>query len=288
MKDMVILLCTVILGCLASLLNAEEMVATPLRVMTYNIRYDNPDDGIDNWKHRRDYIFSLLRYNAPDLICIQEGLHNQVMDLAAALPDHGWCGVGRDDGREQGEYAAVFYAQKRFRKVENGNFWLSATPDAPSLGWDAACIRICTWVRLEELSTGREFYAFNTHFDHVGHAARENGARLVATKLKAISGGKPVLLTGDFNAPDTDIVYTILTRDGGLLDSGKHSLLPHHGPAATWHGFYPGAVDTPAGIDFIFIGGGIAALRHATISEVMDNGHFPSDHLPVLAEVLIP
>jgi endonuclease/exonuclease/phosphatase family metal-dependent hydrolase len=288
MKEMIVLLCALVLACLSSLLFAEAKATVPLKAMTYNIRYDNPSDGADNWKHRREYISSLLRYHSPDLLCIQEGLHNQVLDLAAALPDFAWCGVGREDGAEQGEYAAVFYDQKRFRKLGNGDFWLSATPEEPSLGWDAACIRICTWVRLLDTQTGTEFHVYNTHFDHVGQTARENSARLVVERLKALSAGSPVLLTGDFNAPDTDIVYGILTGDGGLQDSGKRSQLPHHGPAATWHGFYPGAVDQPAGIDFIFTGGGISTLRHATLSEVMDNGHFPSDHLPVLAEVLLP
>jgi endonuclease/exonuclease/phosphatase family metal-dependent hydrolase len=259
-----------------------------LRIMTYNLRYDNPGDGADNWKFRKDYIFSMLKYQTPDVFCIQEGLNNQVLDLAKALPTYAYSGVGRDDGKEAGEYSAGFYDKERFRAVDSGNFWLSATPDTPCLGWDAACIRICSWVKLADILSGKEVTVFNTHFDHVGKVARESSARLILERINTISKGTPVLLTGDFNAPDSDIVNQILTTDSGLLDSGKTSKLPHHGPAKTWFGFYPGAEKEPQGIDFIYASKGIKTLTHATLSEVMDNGHFPSDHLPVIAEIVLP
>jgi endonuclease/exonuclease/phosphatase family metal-dependent hydrolase len=288
MRKISLLLLTVLLAGMFVSLTAAEKVSIPLRIMTYNIRYDNPGDGTDNWNVRKDYIFSLLKFNAPDIFCIQEGLNNQVNDLTAALPDYDHVGVGRDDGKAGGEYSAVFYNKDRFLKLETGNFWLSQTPDVPSLGWDAACIRICTWVRLMDVQNQKEFTVFNTHFDHVGKVARESSARLIAENLKKIGRDKSVLLTGDFNAPDTDIVYTILTTETDLLDSGKSTLLPHHGTSKTWYGFYYGRESEPSAIDFIFTSNGIKTLKHATLSEIMDNGHFPSDHLPVMAEVVLP
>jgi endonuclease/exonuclease/phosphatase family metal-dependent hydrolase len=284
MKRITILM-TALLLTVTPELDAKAHRIQAFGIMTYNIRYDNPGDGDDNWKFRKSHIATQIRENAPAIVCIQEGLATQVLDLTNMLPGYGWTGVGRDDGNYAGEFSAIFYATARFKMLETGNFWLSETPETPSLGWDAACIRICTWAKLEDRKSKAEFAVFNTHFDHVGKVARESSALLISERIKNIAGDLPVLLTGDFNAPDSDTVYGIITQEGGLLDSQISCQTQHEGPDETWWGFHPKAVEQPERIDFIFASPGLKVLKHATLKDILDNGHFPSDHLPVLAVV---
>ena len=147
----------------------HEYHHSPFRVMTYNIRLDTPRDGINQWRLRKDRVADLIRYHRADLLGVQEALPNQMVDLKTALPGFNWYGAGRDDGKEQGEFSAIFYRSDRFQLLDKGTFWLSEAPETPgSKGWDADVTRVCSWVKLRDRWTFQTLYHFNTHFDHVG------------------------------------------------------------------------------------------------------------------------
>ena len=198
---------------LLSSLIAVPSVAQPLYVGTYNIRYQNNDDSRNGngWTKRCPVVCDQLNFEHPDIFGTQEVLEPQLHDMLQRLDGYDYIGVGRDDGKTKGEYAAIFYDKQRLRLVENGHFWLSETPDKPSLGWDAACIRICTWGKFEVIqdngtalhtdgTMGLQFYFFNLHMDHVGVKARREAAKLVVERIGQMAGDKlPVVLTGDFN-----------------------------------------------------------------------------------------
>ena len=151
--------------------------ASTLRVMTYNIRVDTPDDGINRWNLRKQRVFNLIQHYQPDLIGVQEGLAHQVADLQGAFPFYNWYGVGRDDGNDKGEFSAIFYRADVFELRESGTFWLSETPDQPgSKGWDAALPRVCSWVKLKDRRNNQTIYHFNTHLDHAGQIAGRQSA----------------------------------------------------------------------------------------------------------------
>jgi len=261
--------------------------------MSYNIRYDNPGDSLDNWQYRRAFIAGMLRYHAPDIIGIQEGLFQQVQELSTLLPEFSWSGRGRDDGEMAGEFSAVLIRSARLEVQAESTFWLSPTPSIPSKGWDAALNRIVSWVKLKDNLSQRTFFVFNTHFDHQGQQAREESARLLLRRIRDLALDAPVVVTGDFNSSDDELPYVILTEraDGHrtqLSDALTLAQSGHHGPLKTYSGFdvHQGIIGDR--IDFVFVGGGVSVVQHATLTDFMDNEHFPSDHLPVIAEILLP
>jgi endonuclease/exonuclease/phosphatase family metal-dependent hydrolase len=252
-----------------------------INVITYNIRYNNPDDGPNSWPHRRADVVNLLKFHQADIFCLQEALHDQVRDVEAAFPGFGWVGVGRDDGSDEGEFAPVFNDRNRFDLMESDHFWLSETPGQPSFGWDAACRRICTWVRLKLRSDASELYVFNTHFDHRGTEARDRSAELILNRIEEIAGDLPVILTGDLNlSPGSAPIRRIAAV---LDDSFRITELPPHGSVATWSGF---SYSDQRGdrIDYIFISKGTRVLRYAGLTDARDDRFF-SDHLPVMATI---
>ncbi|MGH7456962.1 MAG: endonuclease/exonuclease/phosphatase family protein, partial [bacterium] len=193
-----------------------------------------------------------------------------------------------------GEYSAIFYLKERFAVLEQNTFWLSETPEKPgSMGWDAACVRIVTWAKFKDNKTGKAFYHFNTHFDHIGEKARQESAKLLLQKIGEMTKAEPVIVTGDFNATEDSPVYEILTKGtiGETASSPSHALMDakhitthaHHGPNWTFHGFET-VVDRPQ-IDYIFISKNVQVERHGVLSDRW-NGRYPSDHLPVLAELV--
>ncbi len=265
--------------------------ADPLRVMTFNIRFNNPDDGYNAWPHRKELAASMIRYHEADVVGLQEALHGQLEDLKALLPGYEWFGVSRDDGSSgpdsPGEFAAILYRSDRLERLDGGTFWLSPTPEVVgSVGWDAALTRTATWCRFRDKRSGREFYHFNTHFDHRGESAREESARVILQQMTAIAGeAPPAVLTGDFNCVPVDPPYRVLTAERGLQDAMLVSAEPHHGPHSTWSGFtFPGHPGRR--IDYIFTNEKVEVRRHATLAESW-SGRFPSDHLPVLAEIAL-
>jgi len=251
----------------------------PVELITYNIRMNTSGDGEHAWPYRKDDVAALFRFHKADIFCVQEALPDQMDDLAAAFPDFTYEGVGRDDGKRQGEFSAVFYSHKRFRKLEGGTFWLSESPEECSFGWDAACRRVCSWVKLEDAETDADFYVFNTHFDHRGEVARKESAQLILDKIESIGGAKgTVVLCGDFNLPPASA--PILLIQTKLHDAFQVSELAPYGSVATYHGF---SYDDPPRerIDYVFVSVDVKVLRYGGLTDSRDRSFF-SDHLPVL------
>jgi endonuclease/exonuclease/phosphatase family metal-dependent hydrolase len=256
--------------------------------MSFNIRYDNPADGEDAWPKRRGRAASVIRFHRADLVGLQEALPNQIADLEAALPGFAWFGDGRSAERD-GEHCAVLYREDRLELLEQGTFWLSETPDeAGSRSWDAALPRIATWGRFRDRRSGATFFFFNTHFDHRGEVARRESAALLVRRVAEIAGpDAPAVLTGDFNVTPDSEPYRVLTGAGAprLVDAMTVSRSPHHGPTSSWNGF--DAVAPDRRIDFVFVRPTVEVRQHGILSDRFDGDRFPSDHLPVLAEVVL-
>jgi len=259
-----------------------------VKVMTFNIRYDNPADGINRWELRKTKVVSLLKFFEPDIFGLQEALSHQKKYLEQELPEYESYGLGRKDGKTQGEYSPLFFRKEKFELKKSGTFWLSETPDIPgSVGWDAALERIATWAILKSRDTGSDLFILNTHFDHMGEKARLNSSELIVEKIAALAPGLPVILMGDFNVTDTSEPYKYLTGQENLLlqDAIKITALPHYGPTWSFNGFEE-SISPRERIDFIFTGPGIKVLKHGIISDKFDEG-WPSDHFPVYAEILL-
>ncbi|MFN2567161.1 MAG: endonuclease/exonuclease/phosphatase family protein [Gemmatimonadaceae bacterium] len=263
--------------------------APPLRVMTFNLRYDTPSDGANAWPHRRDWVAALIRFHAPDALGVQEALAHMLADLDARLPEFARVGVGRADGRTRGEFSAILYRTDRLELLNSGTFWLSPTPEvAGSKGWDAAIERIATWARFRDRGTGCRHLHLNTHFDHVGEQARQESARLIRRRIATLADGMPVVVTGDLNADPASEPYRILTRDSvgdatpPLRDALVASRDGHYGPTSTWTAFR--AIEPGRRIDYVLVSLQVRVLKHGILPDSWD-GRFPSDHLPVLAAV---
>ena len=261
---------------------------TTLKIMTFNIRYNNPGDSIYNWDHRKDMVYDIVRNYKPDIVGMQEALHGQLNDLQNALKDYSWCGVGRDDGRDAGEYAAICYKTTRFTKLDGSNFWLSLTPSVPgSKSWNTACTRIVTWMKLLDKQSGQIFFIFNTHFDHASEQARIESATLLRKKITEICRNLPVILTGDFNSTSDDQAYKILidnSSQGFLKDSRTSTQDLSKEPSYSFIGF-PFKPQEGNLIDFIFTRNtpGWKVSKYHIITDNLQ-GRYPSDHLPVTAE----
>lgn len=246
-----------------------------LNVASFNIRYDNPKDGINAWPNRRDWVRELLEYHDLHIVGVQEALAHQIEFLGQGR--YAYVGIGRDDGKKAGEFAPILYDQKRFERLKENTFWLSETPDKPSRGWDASLNRICTWVQLKDRVSGRTFYVFNTHFDHQGMTAREMSAELILKQTEAIAGQTPFFITGDFNlGPDSQPIRVLGTA---LRNAREASEAKPYGPSGSFNGF--DFQRTPEGpIDHIFVNRPIRVLKYAVLPDNWDH-RYPSDHLPV-------
>jgi endonuclease/exonuclease/phosphatase family metal-dependent hydrolase len=276
---------------MASGLNAmyaqSQTKSSTIRVMSFNIRYDNPGDSLNSWDYRKDRVVNLIRFFEPDFIGTQEALIHQVEYLEEHLPSTGRIGVGRADGEDGGELSAILYNKNRFELVagSDSTIWLSETPAKPSKSWDAALPRILTFGKFRDKSSGRELYVFNTHFDHIGKQARSESARLILKTIKEVAGDQPVVLTGDFNVVETDKPYQIL-EESFLRDAFYASQLPSVGPEFTFSGFDVPGPEKKRRIDFIFVNDVIDVTRHAILS-LFRGDSFPSDHLPVIADLIV-
>ncbi len=261
--------------------------AQDLYVGTYNIRYKNNDDSIKGnvWTKRCQVLCDQLNFESPDVFGTQEVLVGQLRDMSDHLDNYSYIGVGRDDGREAGEYAAIFYKNDRMELLDNGNFWLNETPDVPKLGWDAACIRICTWGKFKDIRKNKVFYFFNLHMDHVGVVARREAAKLVISRIKDIAKGAPVVLTGDFNVDQTDEIYGIFTHSGILEDSYDHARI-RFAENGTFNGFKTGT-KTSSRIDHVFVSPSfkVEAYGLRTDSYWTNENRIPSDHYPIFVKL---
>jgi endonuclease/exonuclease/phosphatase family metal-dependent hydrolase len=273
------------------LMAQSEKADDVFRVMTYNIRYagNEETDGVNAWSKRKKLVASMISFHHADIVGLQEALLLQLNDLTELLPGYSWLGVGRDDGKSKGEFSAILFRDDRFEVIKNSTFWLSETPDIPSMGWDAAFTRVVTWAEIKDKETAQTFLIFNTHYDHMGETARINSSKLLKERIGEICQDLPVIVTGDFNTKATTEAYQILTdqTDSKLIlyDAQSKSQTEHHGSNVSFNGFGT-SIEPGNKIDFIFVTKDIEVLMHGVIDEVVD-GRYPSDHMPVIAEILI-
>ncbi len=258
--------------------------AQPVRVMTYNIRLDNPADGLNAWSNRKEFLIEQIKKANPDIIGVQESLPNQVTYLASALSDYEKVGVGRDENG-QGESTTIFFRKKRFELKEHHQFWLSETPDSLSKGWDAAIRRICTYALLYDKQAKLSCWIFNTHFDHVGSVARLKSAELILKKIsEANTAGLPVVLMGDFNATPESAPIQKLGVD--LRDARLIAMKRMAGPEGSFNAFDSSHL-AQALIDHVFVSPHITVKEYSVLVESRES-RYPSDHFPVLVEVSWP
>jgi len=250
--------------------------------MSYNIRYDNTWDVENSWTIRRNKVSQIFIQYAPSIIGIQEGLLNQVQYIDSCLINYDYVGIGREDGKEQGEFCAIYFDTTRFAVLNHSTFWLSETPDTISVGWDAALERICTYGLFKDRKTAEEFWVFNTHFDHMGARAREQSSGLILKRIKKINRRSlPLILMGDFNSiPDSPPVNRI---KADLSDALQISLEELQGPMGTFNGFN---ADLPIEkrIDYIFTRN-VKVLSYIHINDRLNNNRHISDHLPVMIKI---
>lgn len=259
-------------------LTAQEMV-----VATYNIRYDSEGDTGNLWKDRAPVVANLIRFHDFDIFGTQEGLKNQLDDIIKYLPHYTRYGVGRDDGKDQGEHSAIFFKTDLFELLKKGDFWLSQTPDKPSLGWDAKCCnRVCSWVYLRHKQSGKKFYFFNAHFDHEGVQARKESSKLVVQKIKEVTANEPVIFAGDLNGSQESEWYLTLGNSGVLSDTYKAVKFPYANNGS-FNGFR-GTRGRMEIIDHIFTSKQFAVTRWAVLTDTY-HGKYPSDHFPVMAKL---
>ncbi len=258
-----------------------------LNIMSYNIRYDNPDDAPNHWDNRKDRVANVIKFHGPAFVGTQEGLIHQLTYLDQELSNYEWIGQGREDGKHGGEFSALFYDTRKVNLVEESDstVWLSETPQKPSKSWDAALPRILTWGLFEIKSTGKQIFVFNTHFDHIGEVARLESSKLILKIIQEVAGEIPAVLTGDFNVtPDSEPYATLTSGTPELRDAYDVSVLPHVGPSFTFEGFEVKGGSDGRRIDYIFVKNSIQVNKHAILTPFQE-GFYPSDHLPVYAEI---
>lgn len=266
------------------LISAFSCFGQTTKIMSYNIRLDVASDGINRWDNRKAMLSGQVQFYEPDFMGIQEGLPHQVQYLDSVLTTYKYIGVGRDDGKDKGEYSAIFYNEKKYKPVQQSTFWLSQTPDKPGLGWDAAYNRVCTYGLFEDLKTKKQVWVFNTHFDHIGDVARLESAKLILKKMKELnSKNLPFILTGDFNLEDESESIKLIATE---LNDSKTIANQVFGPDGTFNGFEFNKPITKR-IDYVFTSkSGIKIKKYAVLSDSKDC-RYPSDHLPVYTELEI-
>lgn len=272
------------------LLWAAAAGAADLSVMSFNIRYGTANDGENHWDRRKELVYDVIRSRTPEVVGLQEALRFQIDEIRAALPQYGELGEGRDGGAE-GEYSAILYRKDRLQVKDSGNFWLSQTPEKPSMHWGNACIRMCTWARFTNLDGDHPFYVYNTHLDHVSQPSREKGAALILDRIRARPSPDPFVVTGDFNAGEANPAVRRLVsagRNGGTEPPMRDSfrvLFPQAREVGTFNGF-AGRTGGDK-IDYVFVSPGIEVLEASIIRDQVEDV-YPSDHFPVSAKIRLP
>lgn len=291
-----------------ALLCALSTVAQDLTVASFNVRTDTQKDRDqgDGWEQRCPQICRVVLTRDFDIFGAQEVRHNQLLDMCAGLPEYGYVGVGRDDGKTGGEYSPVFYKKERFELLDSGTFWLAETTDKPVKGWDARYPRVCSWARLKDKECKRVFWFMNLHMDHRGIVARRESSRLIIEKIKQMCNPKePVVLTGDFNIDQTSDVYSILAKSGVVIDS--YDVAERRFDINGTFNNFNSAAWTDRRIDHIFISPSWKALSYDVPTDVywtvvegeaVGSANFPkeqkyklyktrmpSDHFPVVVKL---
>jgi endonuclease/exonuclease/phosphatase family metal-dependent hydrolase len=250
------------------------------KAISYNIRYDGHSDLAPDWSDRKTPIGAQLQNERPTIIGFQEVLANQLKDLQQELPAFRYVGVGRDDGKEAGEFSPIYYDTTRYILLQSGTFWLSPTPDMPSKGWDAALNRICTYALLGSKYDGKKLWVMNTHFDHIGEEARLHSAQLLIEKFAEFTQivNAPLLLLGDFNAEPDSPVYLLLKATFQDLSCSKRHRELCSGP--TFNAFTSSETDDKI-IDYFFGSPGVIPIQYKVRQTPFDRS-FPSDHFPLV------
>lgn len=275
--------------CMSFLLTAcmQEKPTEQLNILSFNIRLDLASDGANQWANRKDYAIDMIRFYDTDIFGAQEVLLNQLNDMLNNLPEFDYIGVGRDDGQTKGEYIPILYRKDKFELLDGGNFWLAEELNTPGIkGWDAAYVRVTSWGIFKSKQTGDEFFFMNTHLDNEGQIARREGASLLLEQADKLAGGRPIIITGDFNAtPDSEPIQVMInTSDPRHMIDSRSVSERRYGPEGSFHNFGRIPIEESELIDYIFIKGDIQVLRHGILSETKGNIYI-SDHCPVLATI---
>lgn len=279
----------VLLGALATA-SCQIAYAQELTVATYNIRNANKADSLkgDGWGQRAPVVAQLMQFHDFDVVGTQEGKYGQMLDLKKLMPNYDYVGIGRDDGKQAGEFSAIFYKTDKFKLLNKGDFWLSTETDHPNKGWDAALPRICSWGQFEDIASGNTFYFFNVHFDHVGVEARKESAKLILDKIKSIAGNSPTILAGDFNVDQNNESYHLLNKSTILRDAYDQSPIKYE-LNGTHNSFNPNS-KTGSRIDHIFLTNDFEVSRYGILMDTYrspnkEEARLPSDHFPVMIKL---
>jgi endonuclease/exonuclease/phosphatase family metal-dependent hydrolase len=251
-----------------------------LKVMSYNVRYDNAGDGENAWDFRKHATIAMLNDVQPDVFGVQEALPNQLSYISEQAPEYKNVGVGRDNGISQGEHMSIFWNTKTIEMIEWGTYWLSETPDVPSYGWDAGCRRTATWALMKDKRNGRKFFFVNTHLDHKGVEARKKGLQLVVDKIASMNpDGYPMVLTGDFNVTPDDECLVDLDKQ---MESARKiaEVTDNYTTYNSWGGNAP---EKEYVIDYIYVSGFSAVPQFYTNLKPYADRQFISDHYPIVA-----
>jgi endonuclease/exonuclease/phosphatase family metal-dependent hydrolase len=241
--------------------------AATFNVATYNLRQQNDGDrrAGNGWEQRMPVMAQLIRFHDFDIFGTQEGFKNQLDDLKNSLPGFDYIGVGRDDGKDAGEHSAIFYRTDMFKLIDHGDFWLSEHPDRPGLGWDAVCVRICTWGKFLHIPSGREILFFNLHMDHVGTTARVESAKLIQQRIAALGSDLPTFLTGDFNVDQFSPSYQTIVQGGMLNDSHNCSDFVYE-LNGTFNN-YSTTGFTKSRIDHVFVSPNVHVMKYGVLTD---------------------
>ena len=257
---------------------AQKKESEGLKVMSYNIRYGSAEDGTNSWKYRWPATVEMLNDVKPDVFGVQEALDFQVEFITEMVRDYKGYGVGREDGKHDGEHMAIFWNKKTVKMIKSGTFWLSETPEKPSMGWDAACYRTATWALMKDKKTGKKFYFVNTHLDHEGREAQKNGLKLIVDRIASINPeGYPMVLTGDFNVrPSNDCLV-----DLDKIMTSTRKIAKKTDNKGTFNGW---RTDREGGvIDYIYMSGFSSVPVYETIVKKYADKPFISDHYPIMS-----
>ena len=252
-----------------------------LKVMSYNIRMGTAKDGTNSWEYRYPATAMMIQDQKPDVFGVQEAFEFQIKFIEDNFTDYDSFGVGRDNGKAEGEFMSIFWNKKTVKMVKGGTFWLSETPEKPSLGWDAACKRTATWALMKDKNTGKMFYFVNTHLDHKGVEARKKGLELIVSRIDEINPkGYPMVLTGDFNIkPDNEALIGLEEK----MQSARKTA-PKTDNNQTFNGW--GKAKSDMVIDYIYVSGFSACPEYHTVNEKYGQWKYISDHYPIYAKLI--
>lgn len=259
--------------------------AQNLTIGTFNLRLQTTSDVGNLWVDRSNAVSDLIRFHDFDVLGTQEAYENQLKDVLTALPDYAVYGKGRDDGKDAGEHSAILYKKDKFELLNQGDFWLSETPQQPSLGWDATCCkRICSWIFLKDKKTKKSFYVFNAHYDHQGVIARKESSKLILVKIAEIAGNKPSIFMGDLNGNNESDPYKIIAESNLLTDSFTQVKYPYANNNSFQN--FGKAVKGTAIIDHVFLSKHFITNKWGVLTDTYQ-GKYPSDHCPILVKVAL-